>query len=308
MKIFKTIPRIKNYLTVLFLSSLILLSGCSSDTSKPSSTAPSADQLTLVTSFYPMYIMALNITAEVPGIELINLTSPQTGCLHDYQLTPNDVKTLNKADIFIVNGAGTESFLDKAVKQQPQLKIVTASQGIELIKGQGEAGDNPHVWVSIAGAIKEVDNIAEQLAVLDPSHASLYRRNAETYTSKLRLLSQEMHAQLEGVDNRSIVTFHEAFPYFAQEFGLNIVAIVEREPGSEPNAAELANTIKMIRKSQAKALFTEPQYPPGAAQTIARDTEAKVYILDPAVSGPDSPDAYLDIMRKNLKTLSEALR
>lgn len=301
-------PGINRCISVLVLSSLLLLSGCSSKSGQTSSTAPDADKLTMVTSFYPMYIMALNITTGIPGIELINLTGPQTGCLHDYQLTPDNVKTLQKADFFIVNGAGAESFLDKAVKQQPQLRIITASKDIKLIKGHGEEGDNPHVWVSIAGAIKEVDNVAEQLADLDPDHANQYRKNAETYTARLEALRQEMHSQLEGIDNRNIVTFHEAFPYFAQEFGLNIVAVVEREPGSEPSAAELADTIKLVRKSQAKALFTEPQYPPDAARTIAQDTGAKIYILDPAVNGPDSQDAYLDIMRKNLKTLCEALQ
>ena len=308
LKTLRTFPRLSRYVLILILSSILFISGCDSSPSNPSATNSGADKLTIVTSFYPMYIMSLNVTADIPGIELVNLTGPQTGCLHDYQLSPNDVKTLQKADIFIVNGAGTESFLDKAVKQQQNMQIVTATQGMTLLKDAGQTEPNPHVWVSIAGAIQEVKNISSQLAALDPSHASLYRKNSETYIAKLDNLRQEMHTQLDSLPNHNMVSFHEAFPYFAQEFNLKIVAVVEREPGSEPSAAELANTIEIVRKSKVKALFIEPQYPPGAAQIIANDTGARVFTLDPAVSGPNTPDAYLDIMRKNLATLSEALR
>lgn len=299
---------IKRYLFVLLLSTMVFLSGCNATTNPKSSTAPLTEKITIVTSFYPIYIMALNITADTSGIELVNLTKPQTGCLHDYQLTPSDMKILQKTDIFIVNGAGTESFLDKVIKQQQDLKIITATQDMTLIENSGQTDPNPHVWVSIAGAIQEVKNISKQLAELDPSHASQYQKNSEVYIAKLEDLRQEMHTQLDGLPNRNIVSFHEAFPYFAEEFKLNIVAVVEREPGSEPSAKELAQTIEIVRASKAKALFIEPQYPPGAAQTIANDTGTRVYTLDPAVSGANTPDAYLNIMRKNSATLSEALQ
>lgn len=303
---------LKRCLALLSIFCLLSLSGCSPDSESTTANTPPQDKKTIVTSFYPMYIMTLNITAGIPEVELVNLAGPQTGCLHDYQLTPDNVKTLQKADFFIVNGAGAEGFLDKIIHQQPQLKIITASQGIQLIDshehGHGEELGNPHVWVSVDGAIKEVNNIAQQLAELDPDRADQYRKNAAIYIAKLENLQQDMHRELDGIDNRNIVTFHEAFPYFAQEFNLNIVAVVQREPGSDPNPAELAETIELVRKSQAKALFIEPQYPTGAAQAIARDTGAKIYTLDPAVNGPDDADAYLNIMRQNLKTLVEALR
>ena len=123
----------------------------------------------ITTSFYPMYIAALNITKGVPGIELRNLTKPMSGCLHDYSITTDDMKQLSNTDIFVVNGAGMESFLDKVVKQLPKVKIVTASNGIELIKGA--EGNNPHVWVSVSLHIKQIQNIASQLALADPLHA-----------------------------------------------------------------------------------------------------------------------------------------
>jgi zinc transport system substrate-binding protein len=268
------------------------------------------NRLTIVTSFYPMYVQTINVVKDVKGVNVVNMTKPQTGCLHDYQLTPDDLKTLEKARVFVVNGAGMEAFLDKVIKQMPQLKIVEASRGITLIKGDGEEGDNPHVWVSISHAIQQVQNIGNQLAKIDPAHGAQYRKNAAAYIKKLEALKEKMHQGLDGIKNRNIITFHEAFPYFAQEFKLKIVAVIEREPGSEPSAQELAETIETVRKSKVKGLFAEPQYPAKAAQMIARETGIKVSVLDPAVTGEANGDinAYLKVMEKNLKSLQGALQ
>ncbi|MGI5920931.1 MAG: metal ABC transporter substrate-binding protein [Syntrophomonadaceae bacterium] len=288
---------------------LVWLAGC---TERPATTSPEAvstsSKFTMVTSFYPMYIMALNIADNIPGVEVINLASPQTGCLHDYQLSPENLLTLEKADVLIVNGAGMESFLDKVVEQQPDLKVIEASEGIPLIKNSTTQEDNPHVWVSVHYAIQEVKNITRQLSLADPEHSQKYQSNASKYIKKLEILAEKMHRELAGVSNRNIVTFHEAFPYFAREYNLNIVAVVEREPGSEPSASELAEIVDTVKRSKAQAIFAEPQYSSGAAETIARETGIKVYYLDPAVSGPDSPDAYIKIMETNLATLKGALK
>ncbi|HWR31156.1 MAG TPA: metal ABC transporter substrate-binding protein [Negativicutes bacterium] len=293
---------------LLVIISGIILSGCGQ--SGQTDNAGSKKNLTIVTSFYPMYISTINITKGVPGVEVINMTKPQTGCLHDYQLSPEDLKTLEKANVFIVNGAGMEAFLDKVIKQQPQLKVIDASTNIELLKDEtGEA--NPHVWVSISNAIVQVKNIAEQLSAADTQNAAKYKSNADEYVKKLEALRDTMHKKLDGARNRDIITFHEAFPYFAQEFKLHIASVIEREPGTEPSPAEIEDTIEKVNNAHIKALFAEPQYPAKAAQTIAQETGVKVYTLDPAVTGevkPDAYDDYINIMKKNLKTLEEALQ
>ena len=261
----------------------------------------------IMTSFYPMYIATLNVAKGVPGVEVLNLTKPQTGCLHDYQMTPDDMAHLSGANIFVVNGAGMEAFLDKVVAQLPTLKIVKASDGIELIKGEGEEGDNPHVWVSVSLHIKQVENIAAQLAKADTAHADQYKTNGAEYVARLDRLRKKMHEGLKDVQTRDIITFHEAFPYFAREFNLKIAAVIEREPGSEPSAKELAETIEIVKKAKVKALFAEPQYPTKAAEAIARESGAKLYTLDPSVTGPMNADAYVEIMEKNLAELRKAL-
>jgi zinc transport system substrate-binding protein len=184
--------------------------------------------------------------------------------------------------------------------------VVEASQGIPP-----KFEDNPHIWVSISGAIQQVENIAAALAKADPAHAEEYRKNAAAYVAKLEALRTTMHAALDGLKHRDIITFHEAFPYFASEFDLNIAGVIEREPGSEPNARELAETIELVKKQKVHALFAEPQYPAKSASIIERETGVPVSVLDPVVTGPRDPasarDAYLAAMRKNLDVLKKAL-
>jgi zinc transport system substrate-binding protein len=299
-----TSPR---YATLLGLTLLFSAPWALAQTSCAAAKPEGATPVKIVTSFYPMYIATLNVTKGVPGVEVLNLAKPQTGCLHDYQMTTEDMTHLLEATVFVVNGAGMESFLDKVVAERPALKIVRASEGIELIKGGGGEGDNPHIWVSVSLHIRQVENIAAQLAQADAVHADQYRKNGADYVARLEQLRQKMHDGLKDVQTRDIITFHEAFPYFAKEFNLRIAAVIEREPGSQPGARELARTIGIVRKAKVKALFAEPQYPTKAADAIARESGGKVYSLDPGVTGPMKADAYIEIMENNLAELRKAL-
>ena len=262
--------------------------------------------LRVVTSFYPVYVAALNVTAGVPGVEVSNLASPHIGCLHDYQLTAGDVRRLADADILLVNGAGMEPFLGKVAQQSPKVRVVEVSEGIPLLEG------NPHVWVSLEGARRQTDNIAAALAAADPDRADAFRANAAAYNAALTALEEKMRTALAPYAGTPIVTFHEAFPYFARDFGLDLAGVIEREPGAEPSARELADTVKLVRARQVKALFAEPQFPDQSAQVVARETGVRVYSLDPVVTGPSDPaaarGAYLQAMEKNLEVLQEALR
>ncbi len=266
-----------------------------------------SDKLKIVTSFYPIYIDAINIAENIPNVEVVNLTQPQTGCLHDYQLTTEDMKTLETADIFIVNGLGMENFLDKVTSARSDLKIIDASKSDEIYLLKDGDEINPHVWMSITYSMDQVKAITKQLCEADPDHADAYKQNALDYLNKLSDLRDEMHFALDNLPNKDIVTFHEAFPYFAAEFKLNIVAVIEREPGTEPTPQELAETIEKINSMPVKVIFTEPQYSPKAAETIARETGAQIFTLDPIVTGNENPDAYLDKMMQNMLTLIKAL-
>ena len=295
----------KNILGAVLLIATFVLAGCGA----PQATQKEAGTFHIVTSFYPMYIDVINLTDGIDGVTGTNMTKPQTGCLHDYQFTTEDMKTLETADAFVVNGAGMESFIDKVIQMQDGLTVIDASRGIELMKDDG-GEENPHVWLSITKNIEQVKNIRDQLKAADPKHADQYEANAEAYLAKLEAMKTEMHAALDDVPHKDIVTFHEAFPYFAEEFHLHILGVIEREPGTEPSPTELEATIAQVRDLPVKVLFTEPQYSPSAAETIARETGAKIYELDPVVTGESTPaakDAYLTAMRKNMDALKQAL-
>lgn len=305
--------KLTKILTIVFAASM-LLTGCN-NSAESNNSIESNNKLTIVTSFYPMYISTLNIVKDIPDVEVINMTAPQTGCLHYYSLSTKDLKTLSSADIFVINGAGMESFLDDVIDEYSDLKIIEASNGISLIEDtdhdEHEHDVNPHVWVSISKNIEEVSNIAKELSAFDPNHASEYEANADAYIAKLENLRTEMHAALDNVNNKDIITFHEAFPYFAEEFNLNIAGVIEVEPDSEPSAKEVENIISIINEKNIKALFTEPQYSSKIADTIAKETGASIYTLDPIVTGDANEDAYDDYivkMQENLNTLKEALK
>ena len=307
--IFLKFRSLKLFYLVLLI--LLVVSGCgaNNETKAPaSSTQNPSSSITIAASFYPMYIFALNVAKDIPNVNVIDMTKPTAGDLHDYAVTTEDMKNLEGAKALIINGAGIEGFMAKITSQLPSLKIVDSSKGIQLIKGQGDDGDNPHLWVSISNAIIQVGNIGDQLSLIDPTNAPKYKVNANAYIKKLEVERAKMHLALDGVKNRDIITFHDAFPYFAKEFNLNIAGVIERKPGSEPSAKELAETIDKVKSLKVKALFSELQYSTKAADTIAKETGSKVYTLDPVAMGPMNADAYINIMDSNLKTLEEALK
>ena len=279
-------------LTMLFI--ICALSACIKNSNE------SKAKFTVITSFYPVYIIAKNVANTAEGVEVINMTPPITGCLHDYSVTAGDMKLIEKADLFLLNGAGMESFSEEISSRYPKLNIKTLDRDVEIFE------ENPHIWLSLDNVIKMISNCETVLSEADSSNSALYKKNAGNYISEIKSLQKEMHSALAKYKGKKIVTFHEAFPYFAKEFSFEIVSVIEREPGSEPSAKELAETVKIVKQSKVKSIFAEPQYPKSAAETIAKETGAKLFVLDPAVTGPDDTKAYINIMKQNLSVLKKA--
>lgn len=312
------------FLISLLTSLILILTGCENDISIENKKDES--KINIITSFYPMYIATANIVDGIEDVNLECLASPEVGCLHDYQLTVKDMMKMENADVFIINGGGMESFLDKAISVYPEMKIINAS---ESILGEIPSGDtheekyhdeqghnhehlhgntNPHIWVSLDLHIHQIEEIAHELAEIDSENKEKYEKNAEEYISKLESLSNQMHQELDTLPNKDIITFHEAFYYFAEEFGLNVMAVIEREPGTSPSARDVANIIDIVKEYDVSAIFVEPQYLKTAANTISNETGVKVFELDPATSGNFEKDAYIQIMKKNFEVLKEALK
>ncbi len=273
---------------------------------------------TVVTSFYPIYLFALNLCDGLDDVAVHNLAAPGTGCLHDYQLQTRDMKQLAQADVFLINGAGMESYLPGVTDAFPALPVTDASQGIDLLAadaegiavGEAETLWNAHVWLDASNAQQMVRNLADGLMAALPGHADAIALNRDAYLARLADLQEELTRGLADLPRRDIITFHEAFPYFAQAYGLNVAAVVNREPGDALSPARLAELVGVVEALGVPPLFVEPQYQDMAAQTLAAETGAAVYTLDPVVTGPETDiplTYYEDVMRRNMAVLREAL-
>ena len=296
----------KSMLSALLALALAMCSGCAAEEDAGK---------TIVTSFYPMYVFTQNVVRDVPGVRVVNMASESAGCLHDYQLQTRDMVTLEGADALVINGGGMEQFMDKVIAQRPELPVINASDGIEMLCGEddhdGHDHDhgvyNAHVWLDPALAMRQVQNIADGLAAVDSENAEAYQRNAAAYKARLQALHAELSAQLAPLAGSAIVTFHEAFTYFADAYGLVVAGVIANDAGEEPSTRQIAATSDLVKQYKVKALFVEPQYPTKSAETIARETGAKVFTLDPVVSGDGSPESYENAMRENARVLTEAL-
>lgn len=275
------------------------------------------EKTTIVASFYPVYVMAKNVLNGVEEAELLSMTAPSTGCLHDYQLLTSDMRALSRARALLINGAGMEGFLPDVTAQLPALQVVDCSKGIALLQGAEEEhahhdhdhGEiNAHIWLSPKNAIQMVKNMAEGLIPLFPDAEEKIRRNTEEYIARLEQVDGELREAISALPYKQIVTFHESFPYFAREYGLEIVAVIALEPDEPLSPRMLGEVVEKVQAAGNPPLFSEPQYESAALRAISLETGAKSYELDPLVTGKGEMTAYEDTMRKNLAVLLEALQ
>lgn len=284
---------------------------------------------TIVTSFFPIYVFTLNLTDGIDGLQVVCLTPPTAGCLHDYQLQTGDMKRLAQADVFLINGAGMEAYLPNVAEAFPELPIVDASRGVTLLEScvehnhhhdHEEAEEEPghddhshevnaHIWLDARNAIIMVNNLADGLIARYPQHAQAIAANRDRYVARLEALDAELTAGLAGLPHTDVITFHEAFPYFADAYGLHVVGVLNHEPEDALSPRTLATLCETVEHLDCPPLFIEPQYEDAAARTVSRETGAPVYTLDPIVTGPDDVPLtyYEDVMRANMAVLQQAL-
>ena len=158
--------------------------GAAGETSDASDSAKNTDEaddmLTVVTSFYPMYIATLNIVDGVKGVRLENLSEPQTGCLHDFQLTPEDMKLLSTADVFVINGGGIESFMSDVAKAYPKLDVVEACEDVALLSEDDADSDHDHDHEADAESDSDHDHDHDADAESDSDHDHDHEADAES--------------------------------------------------------------------------------------------------------------------------------
>lgn len=262
----------------------------------------------VVTSFVPLYCWTANVAGSAAQVE--NLLSARAEP-HEYAFTPGDARKLHQADLVIVNGLGLETWLPKWIRGEPQAasKLITIADGMAPHVLSGATRDaNPHLWLDPRLACIGVSNIAAALQRIDPVHATIYASNAMACIARLRQLDADIEQGLAAITNRAIVTYHDAFPYFAHRYGLEIAGVVEQVPEVNPTPKYLARLSRTIRKRRITAIFIAANSSSRLARQIADDLRVKLIELDTLEAGQAVPDAYETRMRSNLAVLRSALQ
>jgi len=294
----------------------------------------------VLATFTPLHSWTLNVAGPDADVELL---LPGDVGPHDFQLKPQDLRRIRKADVIIANGLGVESWLDKAIRNNardaakkvvrvtdglpkeqfiyhlPELELADPKKGSGSGHGHGHGHDhdhdheaagevpNPHVWLDPVLARHAVSNIVGALCAADPAHRAAYTARGEAYAARLESLHRDMTAALSPHAGKPIVTFHDAFPYLCRRYGLELVGVVEEVPAVDPSPKYLARLSAAIRSRKVRVVFSEPQFNPRLVRQLSKDLGIRVAELDVLETGKPGAAFYEEGMRRNLKALVESL-
>jgi len=289
----------------ILIALALVASGCSSAAATPATTG-----LKIVTTTTVFADIVSKVTGDRATVT--SIIPPGVGP-EDYEPRPDDAKALDGADLIVSNGVGLDDFLDGLVEagsggDAPRLVL---GDGIPTITVDGEP--NPHFWLDPT-LVRDhyLPAIEAKMTELDPDGAATYRANATAYAAELTSLDGDLVAEVATIPeaNRRLVTFHDAFPYFAKRYGFDVVGVILANPGQEPSAGELAALVDTVKAAGVRAVFSESQFSPGLAETLAREagiTNVVTTLYNDAL-GPAPADTYLGLMRWNMDQIAEALR
>ena len=271
----------------------------------------SADVLVL-TSSLPSYSFAVNLLNGVDGFHVEKILGDPVEP-HDYHLLPSDMRTIGKADLLILVGAGFDDWLRKPFENNRhsggtdrQIDLSDAVQA-DLLKGadQGkhERYVNPHYWLDPLLSIRCVSFLAEKLSLLYSDQAEKIRENASSYQKKLEELNVEMTGILLPLRGKAIITQHDAFPYFAQRFGIVIAEVIEDISGVPPGPGKIGSIYRAAREKEIVALCYEPGDPSKLLRQLSKDLRVNLVQLAPLGNGASVQGAYIRGMRGNALSL-----
>lgn len=267
---------------------------------------------TVTAAFYPMYTAALRVVGEVPGVSVTCLTAPTAGCMHDYQLSPDEMTALTAADLLILNGEGAESFLEHALATLPDLTVIDTSVGTQPLESldhdhHDHGHYNEHLWVSPQNYRVQVENLRDGLCAADPANAEAYTRNAAAYLAEIGAVQQELEQLTLPI--RQAVLFHSSVAYLAAALGLDTTAYLPLGEDEGLSAADLTAAAEAVR-GQAVLLLYDKQYPGTALSLDTYAARTVTVVLDTAVTpldGVDDGDTWLIAMKRNVQALKEAV-
>jgi len=269
-----------------------------------------SSKLQVISSFYPLHEFSQNIGQEKVDVTLLVPPGIEP---HDWGPTIKDVQIMQKSDLIIINGIGFENWIASLAEINYQGVIVDTSNGI-LVKNTDEENEHdedfhdsgdPHIWLNPVTAKIQVQNIANAFSNSDPKNQQYYQSNASKYIEQLDLLDSKIRNELSNCSN-DFVAFHDAFSYFADEYGLNQYTIIpSNNPRGEATAKTLENVISTAKKLNIKVIFSEENINTKTSKIIADEIDGKVLILSPIEVFTDG--TYISRMTENLNNLKEAL-
>jgi ABC-type Zn uptake system ZnuABC Zn-binding protein ZnuA len=294
-------------MTIVLIAATVLVTACGGG---GSSTAPSGAATLKVVATTTVFA---DIIRNVGG-DRVAVTSiiPAGVGPEDYEPKPDDAKKLADADLIVSNGVGLDDFLDKLVSATGggTAKRLVLGDGIPTIVVDGEA--NPHFWLDPSlVATHYVPAITAALSALDPAGGATYAANAAAYTTQLGALDDANKSAIAKIpaENRKLVTFHDAFPYFAAHYGFELVGVILPNVGQEPSASQLAALVAKVKAANVKAVFSEAQFSPELAHTLAQEagiTRVVTTLYNDTV-GPPPYDTYLKMMAWNIDQIVQSL-
>ncbi len=251
------------------------------------------------------------------GGDRITVTAlvPHHADVHTFQPSPADVRAVAGARLLFMNGLGLDDWLRETIVNAsaagtPLVELGPGLSGVDLLPGEAPGTQNPHLWMSVPYAKGYVGEIEAALVSADPANADAYHQGANAYRARLDTLDQSIRAKVATIPaaERRLVTFHDAFPYFAREYGLEIVGVAVEAPGQDPSAAEIAALIEAIKAAHVKAIFSEDQFPTQLVDQLAASTGAKVVadLYDDSLGDPPVT-SYEALMTWDVEQLVTAL-
>jgi ABC-type Zn uptake system ZnuABC Zn-binding protein ZnuA len=290
----------------LAVAATLLASACG-----PAKGSPSGDgTLTVVTTTTVFADIVRNVAGDRAAVTSI---IPAGAGPEDYEPKPDDARKLADADLIVSNGVGLDDFLNQLIDATGEGAVprLVLGEGIPTITVDGEA--NPHFWLDPSlVATHYVPAISAALAKLDPSDAATFTTNADAYVSQVEAMDAANKVKIGTIPaaNRKLVTFHDAFPYFAAHYGFELVGVILANVGQEPTASELAALVEKVRAAHVKAVFSEAQFSPELVRTLAQEAGITTVVttLYNDTVGPPPVDTYLKMMEWNVNEIVQALR
>jgi zinc transport system substrate-binding protein len=281
---------INNKVAILILLLVVpLLCGCVSQEEVPSGKIRVAATIAPLGEF-----------VEIVGGDKVEVTVivPPGAEPHTFEPTPSQMREVAKADLYVMNGAGLEFWMNKVLKVNKKMAIVDSSKGVALLQESGGEMD-PHIWISLRNAGLQVNNICSGLVQVDPTNKDYYTKNRDNYLQELQSLDEELSRSFISTKSKIFIVHHPAWAYFARDYGLEEVPLMENE--KEPGPKYLGEVVDLAKKNNIMTIFVEPEYNPKAAEVIAREMNASIISLDPLAKN------YLENMTRAGREIAKSL-